>query len=213
MLRRGQVRNPYASKRRRPPETCLCRDLTRDELDGLAAPQGQPVRLGVPNPWPERVTLTELGSHSHLHDKMSPLAEGLLGFGGTSVLTRQVSPEEATRLPGTGQLWTGEGLKLATGRQSNCHGNSGLYWAANMDLAVLASGMALSEDGLWRSHSWCVIPGETPTVVETTTPRLLYFGEVIDAEEARLFCHYNAECGMPELMPAPERTATAAMTP
>lgn len=199
--------NPYASKRRSLPETCLCRDLDRESLDALVAPEGSPIRLGASNPWPDRVALTELGDHSYLHDATSPFASALLRFGGTGAITLRIDPREIRRLGTTGQLWTGEGCRTSGGRQSNCHGNSGLYWAANMDRVVLASGVALSEDGLWRSHSWCVVPGERPTIVETTTPRLLYFGEAIDAETARIFCHDNAEYGLPDLLPAPVRDA------
>lgn len=202
--------NPYARKRRTIPATCLCRDLDDRELAALVAVDGNPVRLHDANPWPEQVTLTELGDHSYLHDKDSPFATGILAFGGTGAITKRIAPEELRRLVDTGQLWSGKDCRMAQGRQSNCHGNSALYWAANMDRVVLASGLALSEDGLWRSHSWCIVPGETPIVVETTTPRLLYFGEVLDAETAQVFCHDNAEYGMPELLPAPDRDVVAA---
>lgn len=61
--------------------------------------------------------------------------------------------------------------------QSQCHDNC-------IALAVVYeyewyTGFALSKDGLWRNHSWCINanhPSGIPTIVETTDERILYVG-------------------------------------
>ena len=53
------------------------------------------------------------------------------------------------------------------------------------------TGYALSDDGLWRQHSWLIAkPGRRWTVIETTCRRLLYYGVVLTEEEAR----HHADC-------------------
>ncbi len=68
-----------------------------------------------------------------------------------------------------------------------CHWNSAfLTWAADGALR-LATGYALSPNGLWVSHSWLVGPGGTDgvaAIVETTSRRLAYVGIVLDPTEA-----------------------------
>lgn len=39
---------------------------------------------------------------------------------------------------------------------------------------VAWTGLALSDDGIWRIHSW--VTDEHMRIIETTTPRIKYFG-------------------------------------
>ena len=51
---------------------------------------------------------------------------------------------------------------------------------------------ALSEDGLWRCHSWVVQPmARTVRVWETTVKRVAYFGVVLTSEECKDFVENN----------------------
>ena len=48
----------------------------------------------------------------------------------------------------------------------------------------MATGYALSEDGLWRSHSWGLTQARNRAVIiETTVSRERYFGVMFPAEE------------------------------
>ena len=48
--------------------------------------------------------------------------------------------------------------------------------------------ICLSEDGLWRQHSWVVQPmTRTVKVWETTVERVAYFGVVLNDEECQEF--------------------------
>jgi hypothetical protein len=57
---------------------------------------------------------------------------------------------------------------------SACHENVARLWTEKRPgLIGIGVGYALSEDGLWRQHSWGVRQAE---IVETTTERLKYLG-------------------------------------
>ncbi len=70
---------------------------------------------------------------------------------------------------------------------NRCHNNVACLWDQRKKrsrLKAIATGYALSEDGMWRWHSW----GLTTThIVETTVSRLQYFGLPMNAEDADVF--------------------------
>lgn len=73
-----------------------------------------------------------------------------------------------------------------------CHYNSARLWYKNKDRCFIATGYALSEDGLWRCHSWVVQPmARTVRVWETTVKRVAYFGVVLTSEECEDFVENN----------------------
>lgn len=62
----------------------------------------------------------------------------------------------------------------------------------NQGRCSIATGYALSEDGLWRSHSWVIQPMKrTVRVWETTVKRVAYFGVVLTDEECEQFWYDN----------------------
>jgi hypothetical protein len=68
---------------------------------------------------------------------------------------------------------------------SMCHGNALGLWLASGGGVRVATGYALSDDGLWRQHSWALVDGR---LVETTPcPRLRYFGFELSHAEAEEF--------------------------
>lgn len=89
-----------------------------------------------------------------------------------------------------GRLWSGKSL-LMVGRPSQCHKNSCDLWFANKDRdnCRICTGFALSEDGLWRIHSWVVNIRDDGNmqIVETTVKRLAYFGYIMSTEECETF--------------------------
>ena len=83
-----------------------------------------------------------------------------------------------------GRQWIGHNIKIIKGQTRNCHGNVAKRWRRSPRRYRIATGWALSEDGLWRQHSW-IIDGRT--VIETTTPREKYFGFELTPLEAQQF--------------------------
>lgn len=87
--------------------------------------------------------------------------------------------------------------KLIRGRPNQCHANSCELWQNNRDKdIVICTGYALSEDGIWRQHSWLIHRYQTKTqnrtrVIETITKRLAYFGFEMTCDEAEAFCYDN----------------------
>lgn len=68
--------------------------------------------------------------------------------------------------------------KRIRGKACHCHDNSVEYVLKNEKKRKLYTGYALSEDHLWRQHSWVIENGDT--IVETTEKRLCYFGYEAD---------------------------------
>lgn len=68
---------------------------------------------------------------------------------------------------------SGEGAEMRIGRARECHENSAALVREDPTL-VCHYGYALSDDGMWREHSWCVKPDGG--IIETTQERVAYFG-------------------------------------
>ena len=123
--------------------------------------------------------------------RMLELRKKLLSFGGQEVCTPMFEYDLENILD-RGQLWFGDRIKMMKGQPSQCHRNSCNLWENNKDKTVLCTGYALSEDGLWRCHSWLVwLKPRKNYVVETTVKRKAYFGFVMTEEEANQFCEEN----------------------
>lgn len=65
---------------------------------------------------------------------------------------------------------------------SNCHSSSQKFYFANRKSTKVCTGYALSEDGLWRSHSWILLMGKNNIIECTPTRRLVYYGIVLPDE-------------------------------
>ena len=164
------------------------------------------VRLGSRSPWklrwqpmePERkrLLLRDKGEKEPTPERQR-LREGLLAFGGDFVLIPHVEEDLAAILT-RGELRSGRGAHLEPGSPSQCHSNvSQLYESneGNPDGRIaIATGYALSRDGLWRQHSWGVWYDEgSPSglLVETTERRVAYFGFEMTSAEAESFSANN----------------------
>lgn len=139
-------------------------------------------------------------NYKDMSDDEITLVKHLLSFGGVRVCIPGAE-EDAKNILQRGQLWFGDHSVYKKGLPNRCHANSGALWHANrsrkldgsyrMELA-LATGYALSDDGLWRQHSWCVLrKPRSVTIVETTTKRELYFGFLLNADESYEFVFNN----------------------
>jgi hypothetical protein len=115
------------------------------------------------------------------------LVKILLSFGGDRVAVVGFD-EDTVRLFERGQLWSGRGALKMPGSPSQCHANAAGLWEANQDTVILATGYALSKDGMWRQHSFGLNGGRA---VETTEPRVAYFGFAMTPEESERFHEEN----------------------
>ena len=95
-----------------------------------------------------------------------------------------------------GQIWLGmpKRVKFMQGIPSQCHKNVCNIYEQNYrqhDVAI-ATGYALSTDGLWRCHSWLLRKtARTLKVIETTVPRVIYYGFVMSEAQALKFVENN----------------------
>ena len=137
-------------------------------------------------------TLEEMKKlHPKMDERLFDLKQILLSFGG-----------EATCLPGYeddlseilkyGQLWLGTNIKMMKGVPSQCHRNSCDLWEQNKENTRICTGYALSDDGMWRQHSWVIwMKPNSNQIVETTVPRIAYFGFVMTTEQCEKFAYDN----------------------
>ncbi len=82
-------------------------------------------------------------------------------------------------------------VRLSRGRACDCHGNASRLWLKHPDRLSIVTGYALSyDDPMWLRHTWAY-DNERRQVIETTTPRQLYFGTVLPNQLAARFAAAN----------------------
>lgn len=114
------------------------------------------------------------------------LKRHLLAIGGWMVTGLDDPDREAVM--SRGQVWDGRNVYSMPGRPSSCHANTARLWEQNPKAVKICTGYALSQDGVWRVHSWGLHKGRP---VETTEKRIAYFGLVMTDTEARRFAANN----------------------
>jgi len=120
--------------------------------------------------------------HLQIYPEYAKLEQRLLSMGGELVVPRREPDQD--EILSCGRQWNGDNVRVIKGILRNCHGNVAGLWRSNPNRYHIATGWALSEDGLWRQHSW-IIDGST--LIETTTPREKYFGFMLSPLEAKQF--------------------------
>lgn len=113
------------------------------------------------------------------------LIRKILAFGGGEVMLA-FPEEDLDELKSRGVFLYGHSASLRRMRASACHWNAAALWRQSPAKYIIMTGYALSLDGLWRQHSWC-IDRESGNPVETTTLRLAYFGFLLNDQEADAF--------------------------
>ena len=110
------------------------------------------------------------------------LKEILLNIGGCETCLPAIE-EDLENIIQYGQVWDNVTRKMMKARPSQCHSNSAELWYNNREkykqghAVIICTGYALSEDGMWRQHSWLVhAKPRANVIVETTVPRVAYFG-------------------------------------
>lgn len=168
----SQMRNPL-----------VCKPMSEEHRNFLIADHTWWAKEAIPQPAnPQEAAKMK---------KMFVLRDRLLSFGGNEACLPIVE-EDFDAIMQRGQLFYGKGSRMRRGLPSQCHYNSSLLWKANVGHCQIATGYALSEDGIWRQHSWVVQPLTVKyRVWETTTPRVAYFGFVMTDEECQDFFDWN----------------------
>lgn len=147
--------------------------------------------------WKESIRETKfwaLNTKEPITPELKPildLRDKLLTFGGEEGCMPFIE-EDLLEIQVRGQLWYGDRINLMEGLPSQCHHNSALLWHFNRDDLLIATGYALSDDGMWRQHSWCVhVKPKNNDIVETTTERVAYFGFVLNKRQSEKFYYEN----------------------
>ena len=129
--------------------------------------------------------------HPQMDRRLFDLKERLLSFAGEAVCLPAYEPDLENILS-YGQFWLGYNAERMLGEDCHCHSNSALLWEVNKDKTVICTGYALSADGMWRQHSWLIHrKPRSNRVVETTRPRVLYYGFAMTPELCERFVSYN----------------------
>jgi hypothetical protein len=108
----------------------------------------------------------------------------LLALGGARVAVQFMDAGACWLILRDGQAVAPAGLIQRPGRANHCHTNCSAAWEADPDRLRIQTGFGLLE-GVWRRHTWLL--DRAGRVIETTVPQELYFGAVLDAEQARSF--------------------------
>ena len=121
---------------------------------------------------------------------LQPLRDKLMSLGGQFAVLAFREPDLA-KILARGDSWRGKPL-MRRGEPCRCHSNACALWESCRPALEIVTGYALSDDGIWRQHTWCrARTSRGFRVWETTRPRVLYFGFAMTSDEAREFCDNN----------------------
>ena len=112
----------------------------------------------------------------------------LLRLGGDLLVAPSKPDQDVPMLLEQGFVMSGP-IKLKVMKSNSCHQNVALVWSKRkFGIVGIATGYALTNDGLWRQHSWGILRFG---VLETTSTRLTYFGIALQGERADFFAENN----------------------
>ena len=114
----------------------------------------------------------------------------LLRAGGIEIVVPPWVDRDVPALIRLGSVMKGR-VTLHPMEQSRCHNNVARLWGrTRWRLIGIGTGYALSDDGLWRQHSWGV---RRSGILETTQVRVAYFGIVLNGLAAERFSVANGK--------------------
>jgi hypothetical protein len=121
--------------------------------------------------------------------KLTELKRLLLKIGGDFLVAPPRPDSDLTSLLRSGFVMHGP-VTLNTMATSACHQNAAAIWRSRKSNVIgIATGYALSRDGLWRQHSWVVL---RDGLLETTVKRTKYFGILLQDSHADRFAKSNS---------------------
>lgn len=116
------------------------------------------------------------------------LKELLLGLGGDQLVAPLVPDASLSLLVEAGFVMAGPVFRRIM-RESGCHRNVAEIWTSRRrEIVGIGTGYCLSDDGLWRQHSWGI---RREGILETTVPRVKYFGVLLQQGDADMFSLAN----------------------
>jgi hypothetical protein len=108
----------------------------------------------------------------------------LLRLGGVHVAVRPEFDPDLPALLTRGFVMSGTVLRRRM-EPSGCHLNVAIQWMAKRHKIIgIGTGYGLSDDGIWRQHSWGIL---RDGLLETTEPRIKYFGILLQGAAADSF--------------------------
>ncbi|MDG4840276.1 hypothetical protein O7631_27430 [Micromonospora sp. WMMD967] len=114
----------------------------------------------------------------------------LLSFGG-SLVVPTLRPESDLEELLANRSAFGSAVRCVQGDANQCHRNVAVRWIDGVTESI-GTGYALSDDELWRQHSWGVDPDGA--VVETTDKRRTYVGVLLPPKAPSMqFAGSNAQ--------------------
>lgn len=117
------------------------------------------------------------------HPELLPLRKKLLSIGGEEIVPR--FEEDLDEIMQRAKLFR-KNVRFIDGSPSSCHSNVAMLYQRG--IVKIATGWALSDDGLWRQHTWGIDNNE---IIETTETRNKYFGFILNTAESELFVDRN----------------------
>lgn len=160
----------------------------------------------IDNAWRERLKEFWWATNYEKEIRMTPVREKMIELRNRLIdvageeMCMTYDEEDINEILEYGQFWIGGKKKtiMKKGEPSQCHRNSCNLYDANKNnsslngILAIATGYALSKDGMWRQHSWLVLKkARSYKIIETTQERELYFGFVMDEEMCEKFCYEN----------------------
>jgi hypothetical protein len=131
-------------------------------------------------------------NHAKIIKRVKPevrkLSSYLLSVGGERVVIPYAELELCEILTDTGRVVSYRKLQIKKGEARECHSNSATLWLANKAKYKIATGYGLSDDGIWRRHSWIMTADSD--LIETTLARDIYFGMVLNKRIAMAFAKF-----------------------
>jgi hypothetical protein len=120
--------------------------------------------------------------------ELIPFRDQLLRLGGVDFVPPIKPDIDLPVLLSQGRLAEGE-VSAEEMDAGYCHENVAELWTdKSRGITGMGVGYALSEDGLWRQHSWAM---RNEDIVETTAMRVKYFGVVLTGNQADQFAEAN----------------------
>ncbi len=114
------------------------------------------------------------------------LTERLLQLGGTRVVLPLDGEPDLEIILSRGYATAGP-ARCVPMQASQCHRNASLLFRRKKEAVRIVTGYALSEDGIWRQHTWAWVRDGHPPLLETTEPRMLYYGVLLTCAESEQF--------------------------
>ena len=121
------------------------------------------------------------------------LRECLIELAGDDALVQEYEDDRETLIM-DGSFIHGKNADLRSGEYHSCILNvCQLYRESpGTDNIHIMVGYALCSDGLWRSHAWAIVLDmDAYQVIETTSPRVAYFGYILTVGESNKFVEDN----------------------